>query len=77
MESSGDSPYHTGPYYGSVPSGCYMDSASHTKDTGRGGTWIMWTDLFNCKHVVNFASNPSSGQCTVIFPVAHGGEWNW
>ena len=75
--SSSSSPYHSGPFYGFVPSGTYMDKGCYTEDTGRGGCFITWTDLFGCVHRVDFSSNPSSGKCTVCFPISYGGNWKW
>ena len=75
VEASAQALYHSGPDYGACPSGCQMDPACVTWDTGRGGTKINWIDLFSKVHSVDFASNPSSGACIISFPIAHGGSW--
>lgn len=65
---------HTGPSYGGLPSGVYMDNNSNTKDNARGSYTVKWTDRYNKKHEI---VAPENGTLTVAFPIPFGGSWRW
>ena len=64
---------HTGPTYGSIPSGCVLDRNSRTRDCSDGNS-VTWTDRFNQRHRVMLGRGES---VTVVFPIAYGGSWTW